>query len=158
MGPNPAREPNRSLWGVGATIVGRHYDVIIMDDIINEQSCSTPEQIRKVRDWYSYIQSIKDPEGFELMIGTRYHFSDIYGTVIKECWYKDRVYIRRAVEDGKPIYRSSHSRCSRRSSSAKARTNIHASTITIRSRGMIKYSLPRSLLMPSLRQERTATT
>jgi hypothetical protein len=84
--------------GVGATIVGRHYDVIIMDDIINEQSCSTPEQIKKVRDWYSYIQSIKDPEGFELMIGTRYHFSDIYGTVIKEGWYRDRVFIRRAVE------------------------------------------------------------
>ena len=99
------QENQVEAWGVGATIVGRHYDVIIMDDIINEQSCSTPEQIKKVRDWYSYIQSIKDPEGFELMIGTRYHFSDIYGTVIKEGWYRDRVFIRRAVEDGKPIYR-----------------------------------------------------
>lgn len=99
------QENQVEAWGVGATIVGRHYDVIVMDDIINEQSCSTPEQIRKVRDWYSYIQSIKDPEGFELMVGTRYHYSDIYGTVIKENWYGNRVFIRRAVEDGRPIYR-----------------------------------------------------
>jgi phage terminase large subunit-like protein len=101
------RIPNEcqiEAWGAGATITGRHYDIIVMDDILNEKSCSTVEQIRKMRDWYSYIQSIKDPEGYEIMVGTRYHFADLYGTVIKEKWYKDRVFVRSVVENGRPIY------------------------------------------------------
>lgn len=97
------QENQIEAWGAQATVTGRHYDVIIMDDIINEQSCSTPEQIQKVRDWYSYIQSIKEPHGFELIIGTRYHFNDIYGTIIENKYIKE-VYTRQAIEDGKPIY------------------------------------------------------
>lgn len=98
------QEAQIEAFGSLATITGRHYDVIIMDDILNEQSCSTAEQIRKIRDWYSYIQSIKDPEGYEYMIGTRYSFSDLYGEVISSGWYGDRVYTREATEDGRPIY------------------------------------------------------
>jgi len=92
-------------WGVGATITGRHYDVIVMDDIINEQSISTPEQMAKVRDYYSYLQAIKEPDGFEMIVGTRYHYSDIYGQIIKEGWFKNRVWTRQAIENGKPIYK-----------------------------------------------------
>lgn len=92
-------------WGMGATITGRHYDVIVLDDIINEQSIATPEQMQKVRDYYSYLQAIKEPDGFELIVGTRYHYMDIYGVIIKEGWFKKRVWTRGAIEDGKPIYR-----------------------------------------------------
>ena len=98
------QENQVEAWGVDATITGRHYDVIIMDDILNEQSVSTPEQIKKIRDWYTFIQSIKDPLGFEVMIGTRYHYADLYGTVIAEGWYGKRVFVRAAIENGKPIY------------------------------------------------------
>lgn len=98
------QENQIEAWGAGATITGRHYDVIILDDIINELSCSTPDQIGKVRDWYSYMQSIKDPEGFELIVGTRYHFADIYGEIIKNRWFGSRAFVRKAIEDDKPIY------------------------------------------------------
>lgn len=105
--PEWGRIPQESqveAWGAGATITGRHYDVVVFDDILNEQSCSTPEQIRKVRDFYSYVQSIKEPDGFEYVIGTRYHYGDLYGTIIKENWFGNRVFVRSAIEDGKPIY------------------------------------------------------
>jgi predicted phage terminase large subunit-like protein len=92
-------------WGMGATITGRHYDVLVLDDIINEQSISTPEQMQKVRDYYSYLQAIKEPDGFELIVGTRYHYSDIYGVIIKEDFFGRRVWTRKAIEDGKPIYK-----------------------------------------------------
>lgn len=99
------QEEQIEAWGMGATITGRHYDVLVLDDIINEQSISTPEQMQKVRDYYSYLQAIKEPDGFELIVGTRYHYSDIYGVIIKENWFKNRVWTRRAIEDGKPIYK-----------------------------------------------------
>jgi hypothetical protein len=99
------QENQVEAWGSGATVTGRHYDVIVMDDILNEQSCSTPEQIMKVRDYYAYVQSIKEPTGWEYIVGTRYHHADLYGTIIKEKWFGDRVFIRSAYEDGEPIYR-----------------------------------------------------
>lgn len=99
------QENQIEAWGSTATVTGRHYDVIVMDDIINEQSCSTPEQIRKARDFYSYLQSIKEPDGWEYVIGTRYHFNDLYGTIMKNGWFGRRVYVRSAIEDGRPIYR-----------------------------------------------------
>lgn len=92
-------------WGLGATITGRHYDVVVLDDIINEQSISTPEQMQKVRDYYSYLQAIKEPDGFELIVGTRYHYSDIYGVIIKEGWFGRRVFVRDVIESGRPIYK-----------------------------------------------------
>jgi hypothetical protein len=99
------QENQIEAWGSTATVTGRHYDVIVMDDIINEQSCSTAEQIEKARSFYSYIQSIKEPDGWEYVIGTRYHFNDLYGTIIDKGWFGNRVYIRSAIEDGRPIYR-----------------------------------------------------
>jgi len=99
------QENQIEAWGSTATVTGRHYDVIVMDDIINEQSCSTPEQIRKARDFYSYIQSIKEPDGWEYVIGTRYHYNDLYGTIIKHNWFRNRVFVRSAIEEGRPIYR-----------------------------------------------------
>lgn len=99
------QEEQIEAWGMGATITGRHYDVLVLDDMINEQSISTPEQMQKVRDYYSYLQAIKEPDGFELIVGTRYHYSDIYGVIIKENFFKGRVWTRRAIEEGKPIYR-----------------------------------------------------
>lgn len=99
------QEEQIEAWGMGATITGRHYDVLVLDDIINEQSISTPEQMQKVRDYYSYLQAIKEPDGFELIVGTRYHYSDIYGVIIKEGWFKRRVWTRKAIENGSPIYK-----------------------------------------------------
>lgn len=99
------QEEQIEAWGMGATITGRHYDVIMLDDILNEQSVSTLEQIMKVRDYYSYLQAIKEPDGFEQIVGTRYHYADLYGTIIKEGWFKRHVYTRQAIENGKPIYK-----------------------------------------------------
>lgn len=98
------QENQVEAWGAGATITGRHYDVIILDDILNELSCSTLEQIRKTIDWYAYVQSIKEPTGLEYIVGTRYHFSDPYGKIIKEKWFGSRTYVRGAIEDGRPNY------------------------------------------------------
>lgn len=99
------QENQIEAWGSTATVTGRHYDVIVMDDIINEQSCSTAEQIQKARDFYSYIQSIKEPDGWEYVIGTRYHFNDLYGTIIDHKWFGRRVYVRAAIEDARPVYK-----------------------------------------------------
>lgn len=98
------QENQVEAWGLGATVTGRHYDVIVLDDPINEQSCSTPEQIQKARDYFAYLQAILEPDGFMLVIGTRYHHADLYGTIIKNRWFGRRVFIREAIENGRPIY------------------------------------------------------
>jgi hypothetical protein len=98
------QEHQIEVYGIEATVTGNHYDYHIYDDIINEQSVRTPDQLEKVRVWWDHVQEIKELSGVELMIGTRYHIYDIYGQIISEKYF-DKVTTRKAIENGRPIYK-----------------------------------------------------
>lgn len=91
-------------YGVGANIVGRHFDKHYYDDLVVPDYVSTQAQIDKLRDWYSYVQSILSPDGLEKMTGTRYHYSDLYNTVIEDKFYGKHVYVRQLETNGKFLY------------------------------------------------------
>lgn len=97
------QEEQVEAWGIESTVTGHHYDYHYYDDVINERSITTTDQIEKVRDWWRRAQDIKELAGIELMIGTRYHHLDIYGEIIHEKHYPI-VTVRKAIEAGKPIY------------------------------------------------------
>lgn len=99
------QEAQIEACGVGKTITGRHYDVIVCDDILNEESVRTPEQNSKVHEYFAYLQAIIEPDGYFYVIGTRYLFTDLYGTIIKNNWFGKRVFVRSAIEDGRSIYK-----------------------------------------------------
>lgn len=77
------KEPSITVGGIGTTKVGQHYDVIIGDDYNSPANSGTPEQRKKVLDHYQYNQSILEPDGVYVIIGTRYAEDDLIGSILK---------------------------------------------------------------------------
>ena len=75
------KEPTISTAGVEVTKVGMHYDLIIVDDPVSQSNVSTKEQIDKVFSWYRLLLSMLDPGGRLIIIGTRWDYGDLYGTL-----------------------------------------------------------------------------
>jgi hypothetical protein len=78
------KEPTVFASGIGAGKTGTHVDVIIADDLNSPMNTNNPENASKVVDHYRYYQSILEPEGIIVLIGTRYSSSDLIGFVLRE--------------------------------------------------------------------------
>lgn len=79
---NP-KEATIEVTGVGGEITGRHYDLIIYDDIVGPENVGTRDQLEKLRNWYNQTQFLLDPGGQQVLIGTRWHFDDLYGFIME---------------------------------------------------------------------------
>lgn len=109
----PDKTPSVTAAGADKALTSQHYDLIIADDIINRQTVSTGEQIRKSHDFYNDLMDLrKKPYGEIWLVGTRWDDKDLYGTIIRrEKQLKADgkppifdIYIRKAVEKGKVIH------------------------------------------------------
>lgn len=76
------KEPTISCAGVDVTKNGMHYDLIICDDLHSEQNVGNMEQIQKVIDHYKLAFSLLDPGKPMIVIGTRWHYSDLYQHIL----------------------------------------------------------------------------
>ena len=65
-----------------ATIVGRHYDLMIMDDLVTDTNTATVDQIEQTAEDHKLLESLLDPGARELVTGTRYNFADEYGRIL----------------------------------------------------------------------------
>ena len=77
------REPTVSIATTDSVKAGSHYDIIACDDLVNEVNSLTREQIQKVVESFHYTTPLLDPGGYRDVIGTRYDYSDLYGSLIK---------------------------------------------------------------------------
>lgn len=77
------KEASITVGGVGTTKVGQHFDIIIGDDYNSDKNSITEEGRKKVVAHYRYNQSILEPMGTYVIVGTRYSEDDVIGTVIK---------------------------------------------------------------------------
>lgn len=93
------KEPSISCAGVDQIKVGMHYDIIVMDDLVSPRNITTPEQIAKVIDHYRFALSLLEPDGELIVIGTRYHYNDLYGYIEEnESEFFD-IMIRAAIDE-----------------------------------------------------------
>lgn len=76
------KEATVTCGGVGTVKVGQHYDLIIGDDYNSNKNSATPEGRKKVIDHYKYNQSILEPDGTYVIIGTRYSEDDVIGDIL----------------------------------------------------------------------------
>lgn len=67
---------------LGAQVTGRHYDLMVGDDLVTALNVKTDDQIEKTREFHELCESLLDPGALELNLGTRYHFDDEYGTIL----------------------------------------------------------------------------
>lgn len=97
------QEPQVLAVGMGAQITGFHFDWAFLDDIVDGSNVTTVDQMEKTEDWWAYLTPILEADAVTIIIGTRYHMSDLYGLIIDEKQF-DRIYVRRCIEQGTPIY------------------------------------------------------
>lgn len=76
------KEPSISCGGVDVTKNGMHYDLIVMDDLMSDTNTMNKEQIEKVIQHYKLAISLLDPNCPLIVIGTRWHYLDVYQHIL----------------------------------------------------------------------------
>lgn len=102
---NPG-ESTVEAWGlVDGQPTGKHFRVLVYDDVVTDKSVTTPDMIQKTTDALALSYSLGSREGRRRFIGTRYHFNDTYRTVIDRGTAKARTYAATVdgTETGEPV-------------------------------------------------------
>lgn len=76
------RDPSIMVAGLTTNIVGLHFDLVIMDDVVTGENAYTDEGRGKVARQYSFLASIEGADAREVVVGTRYHPKDLYDNVL----------------------------------------------------------------------------
>lgn len=77
---------------------GRHYQLMIYDDVVVPASVSTPEQVEKTTEAWALSDNLGSEHPRKWMVGTRYSFADTYDTIMKRGAAIPRIYP--ATDDG----------------------------------------------------------
>jgi predicted phage terminase large subunit-like protein len=74
------RESTVECCGVGMTITGRHFDKIVLTDIVTQETIGTPGQIQKTKDWVALLEPILNKPGEDTIDveGTVYDYDDFH--------------------------------------------------------------------------------
>ncbi len=94
----PRKEPTVQIGSVGTSKVSQHYDLIIADDIVNRESVTTKDQIEKTELYYKDLLDLLEPTGDLLVIGTRWHWDDLYSRLIANADDRWLVDVKRAID------------------------------------------------------------
>lgn len=99
---NP-KEATLEAWGiVDGQPIGKHYDLMIYDDVATADNSTTEEMRRNSLVAWELSLSLGKRGGRRRMIGTRYHYQDVYAEIIRRRAAKER---RHAAEvDGKAVF------------------------------------------------------
>lgn len=71
-------QPTFTISTAKTTKAGAHYDLIFVDDLVNEQNYRSVKLLEKCWEDYKAICPTLDPSGFMILTGTRYSFGDTY--------------------------------------------------------------------------------
>jgi len=97
------KEHTIETFGIEKQPTSRHYDVIILDDVVNETNVTSADIIQKTKDKFRLLTSLLvAPSNPIYVIGTRYHFNDLYGDL--EANPEWLVYKRPAIINGEALF------------------------------------------------------
>lgn len=106
--PTLMKEPTVQALSVGTTVTGDHYDLLILDDIVDFDNSSSQDKSENIIEWTRDLESVLDPRQEHLytyktsdsregtiefidyvgdesvVLGTRYYAWDYYGYIIEE--------------------------------------------------------------------------
>lgn len=78
------KEATVEAWGlVDGMPTGRHFNVLLYDDVVTRESVTNPEMIEKTNECFKLSLNLGDRKPRKRIIGTRYHFADTYGDMVK---------------------------------------------------------------------------
>src|SRR5262245_25007528 len=89
---NP-KESSVEAWGlVDGQPTGKHFKVRIYDDVVTAGSVGSPEMIAKTSEALALSDNLGTIGGAVRYVGTRYHFADSYGDLLKRGIATPRIY------------------------------------------------------------------
>jgi len=77
-------EPSISTVGALGNLVSAHYDLIIVDDLCNELDRESQSIREKKKRWFQDLPSVLSPVGQLVIVGTHWHFDDVYSYIKNE--------------------------------------------------------------------------
>ncbi len=77
-------EPSIGTVGALGNLVSSHYDLIIVDDLCNEDDRESPSIRGKKQRWFKDLVSVLSPDGELVIVGTHWHFDDVYSYIKNE--------------------------------------------------------------------------
>lgn len=105
---NP-KEATVEAWGlIDGQPTGKHFKLRVYDDVVTRESVTTPEMMAKTTEAWELSDNLGSQGGAIRMIGTRYHYSDTYGELLRRDVIKPRIYAAThdGTEDGEPVLMS----------------------------------------------------
>jgi hypothetical protein len=80
---NPPESTFKAL-GVGGQSTGWHFDILRKDDLIDEKTERSPENMEKIIDWHLLTKNLLEAptKGVDHLIGTRWSSGDLYQYII----------------------------------------------------------------------------
>lgn len=99
-----SKEPTIQITSVDKSVVSQHYDLIVADDLVTRENISTREQREKVRKYYKDLLDLLEPGGTLLVVGTRWHYDDLYGWLLKQPGDREILVRKCRDEHGNPIF------------------------------------------------------
>jgi len=94
-------EASFEAWGlVDSSPIGKHFSVMVYDDIITDRTVNSPDMVKKATDAFRLSLNLGTRDGTKRMIGTRFSFKDSYGELMKQKKWKPRVYPAEVDEEG----------------------------------------------------------
>lgn len=115
---NP-KEASVEAWGlVDGQPTGKHFTILVYDDVVTLESVSTPDQIKKVTAALEMSYNLGADGGRRRFIGTRYHLYDTYRTIMDRGTVSPRIHQAtdngKSPPDGKPVFMSEEALLSKR--------------------------------------------
>jgi predicted phage terminase large subunit-like protein len=111
------RSPSIEAKSITESTAGRHPDVMILDDPISDRTVQTESGLRKSLQKYRELQALLEPPSEEdpirgtlIVIGTRWHWNDLYHHIQKNLPHLYDIRLRKALEGGKVIFPEKFSR------------------------------------------------
>ena len=99
------KEPTVDLGSLQVIKTGMHYDLIIMDDWVSDENIGSKEMMDNVIKQYKLALALLQPDGEVIVVGTRWHFNDLYNFLEKNERHRFNVFKRGAVnKDGTLLY------------------------------------------------------
>jgi len=104
---NPKEQTVEAHGLVDGQPTGRHFDLIIYDDVVVQESVSTPEQIAKTTTQWELSLNLGSTHNPRYQYaGTRYSYGDTYGTILQRAAVKPRIHTatHNGQMDGIPVF------------------------------------------------------
>src|SRR3990167_287469 len=95
---NPKESTVEAHGLVDGQPTSKHYKVLVYDDVVVKDSVTSPDMIAKTTEALELSFNLGADGGCRRFIGTRYHFNDSYGMILKRGIAKPRTYA--ATDDG----------------------------------------------------------